>query len=162
MLLKDIIGHEIEIYRLIEYIQENIQDLVQINKICQKLDCMIAMATVSITREFVKPTFTTEKLIHIVNGRHPLVKQIRKFSPNSTSIRDDEKNYINILNSPNASGKSIYMKQIAFICYLAHIGCFVPADECLIGLMDSIYSSIYCQESIYQGQSSFMIDLCQM
>lgn len=163
MLLTDIISHEMRIfYRLIKYIQENIADLIQINKICAKLDCMIAMAGVSISRGFTKPIFTTEKRIQIINGRHPLVEQIRKFSPNSTDIRDEQQNFINILNSPNASGKSIYMKQIALICYLAHVGCFVPADDCVVTLLDSIYSRIYCQESIYQGQSSFMIDLAQM
>lgn len=161
--LADIIGHEMRIFsRLITFINENMAELIEISKICAKLDCLVSMSSVAMTNKFVKPIITTEKTLEIVNGRHPLVEQIREFIPSTTIINEDKQNYINIINAPNASGKSVYMKQVAMICFMAHIGCFVPADSCRINLLHSIYTRIYSPESVYQGQSAFMADLQQM
>jgi DNA mismatch repair protein MSH5 len=91
-----------------------------------------------------------------------LVEQIREYVPSTTIIDGTNRHFINIINAPNASGKSVYMKQVALICYMAHIGCFVPADECTVMLLDSIYTRIYTPESVYQCESAFMADLQQM
>ena len=145
------------------------------------MDCLISMASIAISKKYVRPTITTEKKLQIINGRHPLVETLKQFTPNTTIIDEEHNNFIHVLNAPNASGKSVYMKQVIYnefklfnkvsfiyieqvasICFLAHIGCFVPADKCTISLLHSIYSRIYSPESIDQGQSSFMADLQQM
>lgn len=41
-----------------------------------------------------------------------------------------------IVTGANGSGKSAYGKQVALITYMAHIGCFVPAQSAEIGLCD--------------------------
>jgi DNA mismatch repair protein MSH5 len=159
----DIISHELRIFnRLMKFINENLAELIDISKLCAKLDCLIAMASIAKTNKFIKPTITTEKQLEIINGRHPLVELIRPYKPSTTIINEDNRCYINIINAPNASGKSVYMKQIALICYMAHIGCFVPAEECRINLLHSIYTRIYTPESVYEGESAFMTDLQQM
>lgn len=161
--LADIISHELRIFhRLLKFINENLAVLIDISKLCAKLDCLIAMATIAKTYNFIKPTITTEKQLEIIKGRHPLVELIRPYKPSTTIMNEDNQSFINIINAPNASGKSVYMKQIALICYMAHIGCFVPADECRMSLLDSIYTRIYTPESIYEGESAFMTDLQQM
>ena len=66
-----------------------------------------------------------------------------------------------ILTGPNYSGKSIYLKQVAIIVYMAHIGCFVPADAAVIGLTDKILTRIATRETVSKMQSAFMIDLQQ-
>ena len=156
-LMIDIITQEMRIFnRLIKYINENIMDVIEVTKLCAKLYCMIAMAEVAITQKFVRPIFTTEKCIRIVNGRHSLVELIRKFAPNSAEIDLEQNNLINILHSPNASGKSIYMKQIAIICLLAHIGSFVPGDECVISLLLLFISLLFIMNS--SSNSLVLID----
>ena len=67
-----------------------------------------------------------------------------------------------ILTGPNYSGKSIYLKQVAIIVYMAHIGCFVPADAATIGLTDKILTRIATRETVSKMQSAFMIDLQQV
>lgn len=67
-----------------------------------------------------------------------------------------------ILTGPNACGKSVYLKQIGLIVYLAHMGSYVPADQAVIPIMDRIYSRIQTVESISLGLSSFMVDVNQM
>ncbi|CAL5390431.1 unnamed protein product [Camellia sinensis] len=59
------------------------------------------------------------------------------FIPNDTKIQDDGR--INIITGPNYSGKSIYIKQVALIVFLSHIGSFVPADAATVGLTDRIF-----------------------
>lgn len=67
-----------------------------------------------------------------------------------------------ILTGPNFSGKSVYLKQVAIIVYMAHIGCFVPADAAIIGLTDKILTRIATRETVSKIQSAFMIDLQQI
>ncbi|EME48663.1 hypothetical protein DOTSEDRAFT_57974 [Dothistroma septosporum NZE10] len=66
-----------------------------------------------------------------------------------------------LLTGPNYSGKSIYLKQVAILVYMAHIGSFVPAVDAQIGLTDKILTRISTKESVSRIQSSFMIDLQQ-
>ena len=67
-----------------------------------------------------------------------------------------------LMTGPNYSGKSIYLKQVALIVYMAHIGSFVPATAAKIGLTDKILTRISTRESVSRIQSAFMIDLQQI
>ena len=67
-----------------------------------------------------------------------------------------------MMTGPNYSGKSVYLKQIALIVYMAHVGCFVPADYAIIGLTDKILTRIATRETVSKFQSAFMIDLQQI
>lgn len=67
-----------------------------------------------------------------------------------------------VLTGPNYSGKSVYLKQVALIVFMAHIGCFVPAERAEIGLTDKILSRVTTRESVSRTQSTFMIDLQQI
>lgn len=161
--MSDVIQHEMRVFnRLVTFINENLAELIDITKLCAKLDVLLSFAYVSAAGKFVRPTLTTNKEVVIVNGRHPLVELIREYVPSTTVIDGSKRNFINIISAPNASGKSIYMKQVGLVCYMAHIGMFVPADECRIGSLDSIYTRIFTPQSVYQCESAFMADLQQM
>ena len=67
-----------------------------------------------------------------------------------------------IMTGPNYSGKSVFLKQIAIIVYMAHVGSFVPADQAVIGITDKIITRVATKESVSKAQSSFMIDLQQI
>ena len=67
-----------------------------------------------------------------------------------------------LMTGPNYSGKSVYLKQVAIITYMAHVGCFVPAEAAKIGLTDKILTRIATRESVSRIQSAFMIDLQQI
>ena len=67
-----------------------------------------------------------------------------------------------LLTGPNYSGKSVYLKQVAIITYMAHVGCFVPAEHAIIGLTDKILTRISTRETVSKIQSAFMIDLQQI
>lgn len=67
-----------------------------------------------------------------------------------------------VLTGPNYSGKSVYLKQVALIVYMAHVGSFVPAERAKIGLTDKILSRVTTRETVSRSQSAFMIDLQQI
>ena len=73
-----------------------------------------------------------------------------------------ERPYMLMMTGPNYSGKSVYLKQVALIVYMAHVGCFVPADRATVGLTDKILTRIATRETVSRFQSAFMIDLQQV
>lgn len=130
----EICCHEKRIFdRLVKYLTESLPELIAVNKMCAKLDCLIAFASVSIQRQYVKPVIVKNRGLLIKQGRHPLIETKVAFVPNDTEISETNNNLMTILSAPNGSGKSAYMKEIALISYMAHIGSFVPADVAEIG-----------------------------
>lgn len=149
--------------RLLEHIYVYLAGLQHNVRFCAKLDALISMAAFSIDFKLTQPEMFAEgKTLEITGGRHILIDMRKKFVPNDTNINVTRKNLINILIAPNASGKSVYMKQLAQIVYLAHIGSYVPAEAARISIIDAIYTRIYSPESMYEAKSSFLIEMGQM
>ncbi|KAG6689703.1 hypothetical protein I3842_11G188800 [Carya illinoinensis] len=125
-----------------------------------ELDCLLSLALVARQNNYVRPTLTTESLLNIQNGRHILQEMtVDTFIPNDTKILDDGR--IQIITGPNYSGKSIYVKQVALIVFLSHIGSFVPADAATVGLTDRIFCAMG-SKFMTAELSTFMIDLHQV
>ena len=97
--------------------------------------------------------------ITIHAGRHPVVESFVKqtFVANDTHITDSEK--IMILTGPNMAGKSTYMRQVALIVLMAHMGCFVPADSADICIVDKIFTRVGASDNLASGQSTFMVEM---
>ena len=146
--LKDFIGKEI--YR-IQILADKLS----------KLDSLLSLAKVSNLNNYVRPSFNNEGFIEIKAGRHPIVESYIKdefFVPNDTYI-DTKNNMIHIITGPNMAGKSTYMRQVALITIMAHIGCFVPSDSCNISLVDRIFTRIGASDNLAMGQSTFMVEM---
>lgn len=80
------------------------------------------------------------------------------FQPNNTTIGENA-GRVAVVTGPNCSGKSVYLQQVALIVYLAHIGCFVPAESARVGLTDRILTRIVADDSL---AGSFASDLVQL
>ncbi|XP_023641569.1 DNA mismatch repair protein MSH5 isoform X4 [Capsella rubella] len=126
-----------------------------------ELDCILSLAYVAHQNNYVRPVLTIESLLDIRNGRHVLQEMaVDTFIPNDTEISDSA-GRIHIITGPNYSGKSIYVKQVALIVFLSHIGSFVPADAATVGLTDRIFCAMGTKFMTAE-QSTFMIDLHQV
>lgn len=129
-----------------------------------KIDTMASLAFVAERNNFVRPNVNTKEIIHIVEGRHPVVEQMitnDMFVSNDTYL-DNESNRISIITGPNMAGKSTYMRQTALIVLMAQIGSFVPATRADIGIVDRIFTRVGASDDLASGQSTFMVEMTEV
>ncbi len=132
-------------------------------RIVAQIDAFCSLAEVAVRHGYVRPTLTTEDVIDIKAGRHPIVERSMgsdNFVPNDTYLSNDD-NQLIILTGPNMSGKSTYLRQVALIVLLAQIGSFVPAESAAIGIVDRVFTRIGAQEDLAAGQSTFMVEMTE-
>lgn len=143
------------------FLLEYTATLATISEVLAELDCLTSLAVAAQDNQYTRPTVTRENVLVIKKGRNPLQEMtVNTFIPNGTSV--EEAGRVNIITGPNNSGKSVYLKQVGLITFMAHIGSFVPAEEAIIGTTDRIMTRISSQDSISVNQSSFAVDLLQI
>ncbi len=128
-------------------------------------DTIYAFATVAVANRYCKPMVAEDSdTIRIQEGRHPVVEALGKqglFVPNDTLL-DESQNRTMIITGPNMAGKSTYMRQVALITLMAHIGSFVPATQAEIALTDRIFTRIGASDDVAYGQSTFMVEMVEV
>ncbi len=137
----------------------------RVQKMAQRvaaLDGWAALAEVAHRHTYVRPNITTDRVIHIVDGRHPMLEQTElAFVPNTTLLTPESCQML-ILTGPNMAGKSTYMKQVALIVLLAQMGSFVPAREATLGVVDQILTRMGAEDDLTRGMSTFMVEMTEM
>ncbi len=147
--------------RLLEYIPQ----MQQSANAVAALDTLLSFAKTSVKNNYCKPVINAENsALEIIEGRHPIVETFVKsgyFIPNDTYL-DTRDNRTMVLTGPNMAGKSTYMRQVALIVLLAHIGCFVPAKSALVPLVDKIFTRVGANDDIAFNQSTFMVEMTEV
>lgn len=149
---------------LIEGIKERVDLLKTTAYALAQLDVLIAFAIVSERNHYVRPTFESEGAIAIVNGRHPVVECLvasQAFIPNDAHL-DMQENRLFIITGPNMAGKSTFLRQVALITLMGQMGCFVPADNAKLALVDRIFTRVGASDDLTQGQSTFMVEMIEL
>ena len=155
---------ETELFQQIkEALLSTTERLQQNASLLAELDVYQAFAEDAAAYRYVRPEVSEEPVLQIVNGRHPIVEKNLKnsFIPNDVTM-DVEDNRLLIVTGPNMAGKSTYMRQVALITLMMHIGSFVPADSAKIGIVDRIFTRIGASDSLASGQSTFMVEMSEM
>ena len=127
-----------------------------------QLDCLCCFAQLAIEYKYVCPKMDESFVIDIKNGRHPVIE--RKLPANVPYIANDiyldnSTQQIIMITGPNMSGKSAILRQTALIVLLAQMGCYVPADGAIIGIVDKIFTRVGASDNISQGESTFMVEM---
>ncbi len=129
-----------------------------------QLDLLAGFAESALKRNWCKPQFAAETQLNIVNGRHPVVENelaqsAETFIANDCLLADNRR--LLLITGPNMGGKSTYMRQVALIALLAHIGSYVPAESCVLGPLDRIFTRIGASDDLASGRSTFMVEMTE-
>ena len=161
-------------YRLFEELRTavcNAARTIQLtaNSVAQ-LDALYSLSITACARRYVRPLIgprnagdASASEIMIRDGRHPVLETMRSdtpFVPNDTRI-NNEAEQILVITGPNMAGKSTYIRQVALISLMAHIGSFVPATEARIAPIDRIFTRVGAMDQIAKGQSTFLVEMSE-
>ncbi|KAL4790251.1 DNA mismatch repair protein Msh5 [Aspergillus venezuelensis] len=171
------------VYDLAQRVLQYEKVLMEASEVCGELDSLLTMTQAVACYNLVRPKLVEDNVISIKGGRHILQEMtVSTYVPNDNflvggRLEDQSAGYSRrapdalrtgsspsmlLMTGPNYSGKSVYMKQVALIVYLAQTGSFVPAESAEIGIVDKILVKSNSQDSVSQIQSTFMNDLQQI
>ena len=124
-------------------------------------DVLNTLAERAQSLQLTKPILTNNTEISIEGGRHLIVEQVlnEPFTPNDTYLSSKQR--MHIITGPNMGGKSTYMRQVALITLMAHMGSFVPATTARIGHIDRIFTRIGAADDLASGRSTFMVEMTE-
>ncbi len=156
---------ESEIFNKIKnLLKEHIKQILITSKCFATLDAILSLAIVAKKFGYTRPIIKNfGETLKITDGRHPVVEALisEKFVPNDTILNNDEDRML-IITGPNMAGKSTYMRQIAIITLLSHIGSFVPCKYAEIPLVDKIFTRVGASDSLISEQSTFMVEMSEV
>jgi DNA mismatch repair protein MutS len=128
-----------------------------------RLDVAVALAEVAAIRRYVRPHITDTSTIRLRQARHPIVEAFvteRAFIPNDVYINSEDAQIL-VVTGPNMAGKSTYLRMIGLIALMAQAGCFVPAEQAEIGLVDRLFTRIGAHDNLAAGQSTFLVEMVE-
>lgn len=128
-----------------------------------QLDVLAAFAETARIQSWVRPEMGNEGIYDVRDGRHPALERAQleeRFVPNDTLL-DPIEQQIALITGPNMAGKSTYIRQVALICILAHVGSWVPASSARIDRVDRIFTRIGASDDLSRGQSTFMVEMTE-
>lgn len=139
------------------------QRLLQTAEVLATLDVLAGLAELAVSRQYCRPEIVEEPILEIREGRHPVLEQTLPpgtFVPNDVAL-DPDCGFMWLLFGPNMSGKSTFIRQVALLTLLAHLGSFVPAVSARIGLVDRIFTRVGASDDLSRGQSTFMVEMAE-
>ena len=146
--------------QVIEDLQAHLGVLQKIARAIAQTDVLANFSSLAVRKSFARPHFADQICIDIEGGRHPVVEgQIENFIANDCRLSPLRR--FLLITGPNMGGKSTYMRQVALIVLMAHIGSFVPARAARIGPIDQIFTRIGAADDLAGGRSTFMVEMTE-
>ncbi|HLO41789.1 MAG TPA: DNA mismatch repair protein MutS [Phycisphaerales bacterium] len=146
-----------------------IQELSAFAHAVAELDALQGLAERAVRRGWTRPEIVPEPVLRIHGGRHPVLEELlgATFVPNDVELGPGQTEAgaspasLALITGPNMAGKSTFIRQVALITLLAHVGSFVPADRATVGLVDRIFTRIGADDALHSGQSTFMVEMTE-
>lgn len=154
---------EAELYaRLLSGAAEFIEPIQRNAREIARLDVLLNFAVLAEKNHYVRPEINAGYAIDIKGGRHPVIEQNlpvgQDYITNDIYL-DSESQQVIIITGPNMAGKSALLRQTGLIVLMAQVGCFVPATEASIGLVDKIFTRVGASDNLSSGESTFMVEM---
>ena len=138
----------------------HVAGLQTIARAIAQLDVLACFAAIASRRNYCRPVFDDAPGLDIEAGRHAVVEaQVDNFIANDTHLSPVRR--LLLITGPNMGGKSTYMRQVALIALMAHVGAFVPARAARVGPIDQIFTRIGAADDLAGGRSTFMVEMTE-
>ena len=154
---------ELEYRRFLElraYCVQHATTLAEIARRVAAIDVLQCFASVSRERQWTKPEMKDKNIIQLEDARHPVLEVQQGYVPNAVSINN--KRTFLLITGPNMGGKSTYLRTVALVTILAQAGCFVPAKQAKIGIVDRIFTRVGASDDLKRGRSTFMMEMIEV
>ncbi|MCS7091675.1 MAG: DNA mismatch repair protein MutS [Verrucomicrobiota bacterium] len=177
-------------YELFQSVRERVlahlESLQQTAAALAAADALASLAETARLHQYCRPHIGDEGVLEIRDGRHPVLEQAmldKRFVPNDTWLASGpaaagpstsdaaaslssagafpQPPQIALITGPNMAGKSTYIRQVALIVLLAHVGSFVPARSARVDLIDRLFTRIGAADDLTRGQSTFMVEMTE-
>ena len=158
---------ELELFaQMVEDVIRLSDDISHTAKALAELDVAAALADLSLEENYTRPVVDESLVFDVKEGRHPVVEAAINKEHNGAFVGNDcvlseENGKIWLLTGPNMAGKSTFLRQNAIIAIMAQMGCFVPAKEAHIGVVDKIFSRVGASDDLAKGRSTFMVEMVE-
>ncbi len=126
-----------------------------------RLDVLTALATLAQERRYCRPTLSDDRVLEIVDGRHPVLEQQLGSEFVANDVMFGETDVLQLITGPNMAGKSTFIRQVSLIVLLAQVGSYVPAKSVTIGMVDRLFTRIGASDELHSGQSTFMVEMTE-
>lgn len=140
---------------------EKSEDIMEIATRLAELDVLSSFAESATRLAYVRPQLVDRPELKLKNSRHPVVERLLgtgEFTANDL-VLEEEKTRMILLTGPNMAGKSTFIRQVGLIQIMAQIGCFVPADEAVLGCVDRVFTRVGAGDDLSSGRSTFMVEM---
>ncbi len=154
---------ELEYRRFLElraYCTQQASELADIARRVAAIDVLQCFATVSRERQWTKPDLSDNPVLSLVDARHPVLETMHGYVPNDVTM--NSKHSFLLITGPNMGGKSTHLRTTALVTVLAQAGCFVPAKQAKIGLVDRIFTRVGASDDLRRGRSTFMMEMIEV
>ncbi|HKM15539.1 MAG TPA: DNA mismatch repair protein MutS [Marinospirillum sp.] len=156
------LSREKQLYEaLLDTLNDYLASLQQTAATLATIDVLQCLAERAETLNWCVPKLSQQEGIQIQAGRHPVVEQVVSNPFIANDLNFNPTTRMLMITGPNMGGKSTFMRQIALIILLAHIGSAVPASAAKIGPIDRIFTRIGASDDLASGRSTFMVEMTE-
>lgn len=157
-------ARELELFNALrERVAAQTPRILQTAEVLATVDVLAGLAELAASRQYCRPELCDEPILEITDGRHPVLDQTLPpgmFVPNDVSL-SPQRGMFWLITGPNMSGKSTFIRQVAVLTLMAHIGSFVPARQAKVGITDRIFTRVGASDELSRGQSTFMVEMTE-
>ncbi len=150
-----------------DYLRPSVPELLNTFEILGLLDFILAKAKFANTVGGQLPQLSREPIVRWHDARHPVLrmsleKQNRPVVPLDIELEQPDRRIL-VVSGPNAGGKSVVLKTVGIIQYMAQSGILPPLDSrSVVGLFERLFVDIGDDQSIEDDLSTYSSHLKNM
>ena len=140
------------LYTLTALVEEQLPVLTENMQVLEKLDFLFAKAKLSADMNGVEPEICTERIIQIVEGRHPFMNP-DQVVPLNFELGKNGRGIV--ITGPNTGGKTVSIKTVGLFSIMAQCGLHIPCKEGQLSLFNQVLCDIGDGQNITENLSTF-------